>query len=129
MDSRGDVPGRRDPSIAWIGHIPMRADLPPTGWQCQAECENGSKGGDVVSPIVASVMVGLMTTLGRWARGKGLTVDTVVGVAVLAVTLAIIEQGNEKLARGFGLLVVLGVALVHAGPILDATGLTKGKTE
>lgn len=80
-----------------------------------------------MSPIVAAVMVGVMTTLGRWARGKGLTVDTVVGVVVLALALAVIEQGNEKLSRAFGLLVVLGVALAHAGIVLDATGLTKGK--
>lgn len=82
-----------------------------------------------MSPIVAAIVVGVMTTLGRWARGKGLTVDTVVGVVVLALALAVIEQGNEKLARAFGLLVVLGVALAHAGIIIDATGLAKGKGE
>lgn len=80
-----------------------------------------------MSPIVAAIVVGVMTTLGRWARGKGLTVDTVVGVVVLALALAVIEQGNEKLARAFGLLVVLGVALAHAPIVLDATGLTKVK--
>lgn len=82
-----------------------------------------------MTPIVTAVIVGLMTTLGRWARGKGLTIDTVVGVVVLALTLAVIEQGNEKLARAFGALVVVGVALAHAPIILDATGLTDGKTE
>lgn len=79
-----------------------------------------------MTPIVASVVVGVMTTLGRWARGKGLTIDVVVGVVVLAVTLALIETANEKLARAFGALVVIGVGLAHAPIVLDATGLTKG---
>lgn len=82
-----------------------------------------------MTPIVASVLVGLMTTLGRWAKGKGLTIDTVVGVVVLALSLALIEQANEKLARAFGALVVVGVALVHAPIIIDATGLVGKKGE
>lgn len=82
-----------------------------------------------MTPIVASVLVGLMTTLGRWAKGKGLTIDTVVGVVILALSLALIEQANEKLARAFGALVVVGVALVHAPIIIDATGLVGKKGE
>lgn len=82
-----------------------------------------------MTPIVASILVGLMTTLGRWAKGKGLTIDTVVGVVVLALSLALIEQANEKLARAFGTLVVVGVALVHAPIIIDATGLVGKKGE
>lgn len=82
-----------------------------------------------MTPIVASILVGLMTTLGRWAKGKGLTIDTVVGVVVLALSLALIEQANEKLARAFGALVVVGVALVHAPIIIDATGLVGKKGE
>lgn len=81
-----------------------------------------------MNPLIAAVVVGVMTTLGKWARGKTLSIDTVVGVVVLAVTLALIDQANEKLARTFGVLVVLGVALAHAPIVLDATGLTKGKT-
>lgn len=79
-----------------------------------------------MTPIVTAVVVGVLTTLGRWARGKGLTIDVVVGVVVLAVTLALVETANEKLARAFGVLVVVGVGLAHADVVLNATGLTKG---
>jgi hypothetical protein len=80
-----------------------------------------------MSPIVVSVVVGVMTTLGRWARGKGLTIDTVVGVVVLAIVLSVIDTANEKLGKAFGVLIVVGVAFAHVPVILDATGLGKGK--
>jgi len=76
-----------------------------------------------MNPVIASLLVGAMTTFGRWAKGKGLTVDTVVGVVFLALCLSLIEQANEKLARSFGLLVVVGVGIVYAPIIIDATGL------
>lgn len=76
-----------------------------------------------MNPVMTSLLVGAMTTFGRWAKGKGLTVDTVVGVVFLALCLSLIEQANEKLARSFGLLVVVGVGIVYAPIIIDATGL------
>lgn len=79
-----------------------------------------------MNPVMAAVVVGLMTTLGRWARGKGLTIDTVVGVTFLAVALALIETADEKLAKAFGTLIVVGVAFAHVPVILDKTGLVKG---
>lgn len=81
-----------------------------------------------MTPVVTAVVVAVMTTLGRWARGKGLTIDTVVGVVFLAVALAVIEAGNEKLARAFGTLIVVGVAFAHVPTLLNATGLVKGNT-
>jgi hypothetical protein len=77
-----------------------------------------------MSPIVAAATVAAMTTLGRWARGKGLTIDTVVGLVGVALGLAVIEQANAKLARGLGALVVIGVAAAHLPILLDQTGLT-----
>jgi hypothetical protein len=79
-----------------------------------------------MTPVVTAVVVGIMTTLGRWARGKNLSIDLVVAVVVLAVTLALIDTANEKLARSFGTLIVIGVAFAHIPTILDATGLGKG---
>lgn len=78
-----------------------------------------------MNPVLASLLVGGMTTVGRWAKGKGLTADTVVGVVFLALSLSLIEQANEKLSRAFGLLVVVAVAIVYAPIIIDATGLAK----
>jgi len=80
-----------------------------------------------MSPVVAAVTVAAMTTLGRWARGKGLTVETVVGLVGVALGLAVIEQANPKLARGFGTLVVIGVAVAHLPIIINASGLAKNK--
>lgn len=80
-----------------------------------------------MSPVLASVLVGAITTFGKWARGKSLDIDTVVGIVVLAICLTLIEQVNEKLAKAFSLLAVIAVALAHAGVIIDATGLVTGK--
>jgi hypothetical protein len=80
-----------------------------------------------MNPVVTAVVVGVMTTLGRWARGKSLDINTVVGVVVLAVILSIIDAANGKLARTFGVLVIVGVGLAHLPIILKATGMTKGQ--
>jgi hypothetical protein len=77
-----------------------------------------------MSPIVAAVTVAAMTTLGRWARGKTLTIDTVVGVVGVALGLAVVEQANTRLARQLGALIVIGVAAAHLPILLDSTGLT-----
>ena len=77
-----------------------------------------------MSPLVAAATVAAMTTLGRWARGKTLTIDTVVGMVGVAIGLAILEQANAKFARGFGILVVIGVAVAHLPTLVDASGLT-----
>lgn len=77
-----------------------------------------------MNPIVAAVTVAAMTTLGRWARGKTLTIDTVVGVVGVALGLAVIDQANARLARQLGALIVIGVAAAHLPLLLDSTGLT-----
>jgi hypothetical protein len=76
-----------------------------------------------VNPVLAALLVGAITTFGKWARGKSLDIDTVVGVVVLAVCLAIIDQVNAQLAKAFALLAVVAVTVAHAGVIIDATGL------
>lgn len=76
-----------------------------------------------MNPVPAAVTIGLLTVLGRWARGKTLTIDTVVGVVVLAVLLAMLDQVNNKLARAFGALAVVAVAIVHLPAILDKAGV------
>jgi len=71
-----------------------------------------------MNPIPAAILTATITTLGRWAKGKGMTVDTVVGLVFLAVFLAALEQANAKLARAFGALIVVSVAIVHLPAIL-----------
>lgn len=77
-----------------------------------------------MSPLMAAFTVAAMTTLGKWARGKSLSVDTVVGLVGVAVGLAVVDQANARLARAMGALVVIGVAVAHLPTVLDASGLT-----
>lgn len=76
-----------------------------------------------MNPLVTGLLVGALTTIGRWSRGKGLTIDTVLGVLGVAFGLAIIEQFNKDLAKAFSALVIVAVAWVHLPHILKQTGL------
>lgn len=78
-----------------------------------------------MNPIVASVLAGTLTLLGRWARGKGFDVTTVVGIGGIAIALSIIDQIDSKIARSFGVLVVLAIALAQFPYIAEKTGLGK----
>jgi len=81
-----------------------------------------------MNPIAAAFTTVTITTLGRWAKGKGLTIDTVVGFVFLAIFLTVADQANPKLARAFGALVVVSVAIVHLPAILGKSGLAKSST-
>jgi hypothetical protein len=76
-----------------------------------------------VNPIPAALAVGVLSTLGHWADGKGPTIKTVVGVAALAITLTVLSGANVRLGQAFGLLVVTAVAFVHAPKILAKVDL------
>lgn len=76
-------------------------------------------------PVPAAITTGAVVTLGTWAKGKTIGIKQVVGVVVLAVSLAIIDQANSELAGAFGLLVVLAVVLAYGQAIATKTGLTK----
>lgn len=81
-----------------------------------------------MNPVVAALLVGALTTFGKWARGKNLDMDTVIGVVVLAVCLALIDQMNPKLARAFSLLAVIAVAVAHAEVIFKAVSSSSPNT-
>lgn len=78
-----------------------------------------------MNPVIASVFVGVITYLGSIARKKPLTIDVVVGIAALALALAMIEQANRELARKFAVLVVIATLIAHWKVIVDASGLAK----
>lgn len=77
-----------------------------------------------MNPIPAAFLVGVMVTLSRWSQGKGIAIDNVLGVAGVAVTLGVLAAINEQLARSFGALTVVGVALWQAPKITTAAGFT-----
>lgn len=78
-----------------------------------------------MNPVLASITIGLITTLAKWAKGKQLDVETIVGITVLAIILSIISTANDKLGRSFALLSVVAVSLAHAHTLFDS--VTKGK--
>ena len=78
-----------------------------------------------MSPVMSALTVGGLTTLGRWANDKGLTIDTIVGIMGVAIILTFIQQANEDLASAFGALIIVAVAIVQLPAILAKTGLVK----
>lgn len=80
-----------------------------------------------MNALVGALLVGVLTYLGRTARGKPMSIDIVVGIAALALMLALLEQVNQKLARDFVILAVLATALAHWEVIAKASGLEEKK--
>lgn len=78
-----------------------------------------------MNPAIAAVVVGVITYLGRVARNKPMSINIVVGIAGLAVMLAVIDQIDSALARKFGILVILGTLFAHWQIIVEKTGLKK----
>lgn len=70
-----------------------------------------------MNPIPAALITATITTLSRWSRGKGLTINTVVGLVGIAIGLAVLGELNEQFAKAMGALVVVGT-LVAQGPDL-----------
>lgn len=78
-----------------------------------------------MTSVVSALVVGVITYLGRVARGKNMDINLIVGIGGLAVTFALIEEVDEKLAKQFELLVVLGVLLAHWPVIVKAAGFSQ----
>lgn len=74
------------------------------------------------SVVLASVVV----VVGQWAKkGEGPSIKLVTGGMVLAIILAAISQGNEKLGQQMALLVLVGALLTYAIPIVKKLGFVK----
>lgn len=78
-----------------------------------------------MNPVAAAVIVGALVVGGKWADGKAPTLQNGVGVAGIAVSLAVIESANERLATSFAWLIILGSAIAYLPKITKATGLSK----
>lgn len=75
-----------------------------------------------MSSVVSALIVGVITYLGRVARGKNMDITLVVGIGGLAVVFALVEEADESLAKKFEMLVILGVLLAHWQVIVKAAG-------
>lgn len=76
-----------------------------------------------MNPVSVALTVGVLVILGKWARGKEPNIDNAVGVAGVAIGLAALEQINEQLAKGFGVLILVSVATIHVPKIAQSAGL------
>lgn len=77
---------------------------------------------DTTTSAVAS---GIIVTAGLWAEGKSFSVKVALGAGFLAIGLAILSGIDDKLARGFALLVLVSVLLRYGTAIAKKTGLAK----
>ncbi len=71
------------------------------------------------------MIVGALVVGGKWADGKAPTMQNGIGIAGIAVALAIIEQANVKLSTAFAWLILLSTTIVYFPKIAKGTGLTK----
>lgn len=78
-----------------------------------------------MKPIPTAILVGVLVVLGKWARDKSPNIDNAIGVAGVAIGLAMIESVNAKLAHAFGTLIFVSVLIVHFPKIVKETGLAK----
>jgi hypothetical protein len=63
--------------------------------------------------VPAAVVVGALVAGGSAARGKSPTIYHGIGIAGVAVGLALLEQGDAKLASAFAWLIIAGTAMAH----------------
>lgn len=77
-----------------------------------------------MTSVVSALVVGVITYLGRVARGKNMDISLVVGIGGLAIAFALVEEADEKLAKQFEILVILGVLLAHWQVIVKAAGFS-----
>jgi hypothetical protein len=78
-----------------------------------------------VNPVAAALVTGAMVIAGKWSEGKAPNINNAVGVAGIALGLALMDQANEKLASTFAWLIVLSVTIVYFPKIARGTGLAK----
>jgi len=78
---------------------------------------------DTTTSVVLTVVI---VSVGQWAKKDGsISIKLVVGMMVLAIMLSALESGNEKLAKQFAALILVGAVLVYAVPITKKLGFAK----
>lgn len=68
------------------------------------------------------MVAGALLTAGKWARGQTPTVQNGIGIAGIALGLALLEQINAQLAKAFGVLILVSIAIVHLPTIVKELG-------
>ena len=82
-----------------------------------------------LNPVTTAVVTGALVVGGKWARGQSPNIDNAVGVAGIAIGLAVLEQFSQPLSAAFATLILVTVAMVHFPAISKAAGFEiKGAT-
>lgn len=78
-----------------------------------------------MNPVATSLVAGALILAGKWARKEGPTIDNAIGIAGIALSLALLEQINVKLSRAFATLILVSLAIVHLPTIVQSVGFGK----
>lgn len=78
-----------------------------------------------MNALAAALLTGAIVVAGKWSDGKAPNIDNAIGVAGIAVGLALMEQASQKLASAFAWLIVLSVTIIYFPKIVKGTGLAK----
>lgn len=78
---------------------------------------------DTTTSAILSVVI---VTVGQWAKKDGkISIKLVVGMMFLVLMLSALEGANEKFAKQFATLILVGAVFTYALPIIKKLGLTK----
>ena len=78
-----------------------------------------------MNAVTAAVITGALMVGGKWAKGELPTLQNGIGIAGIAVSLAVIGQANAQLETAFAWLIILSMAIVYFPAIVKGTGLSK----
>jgi hypothetical protein len=78
-----------------------------------------------MNPVTVSLAVGVLVVLGKWSRDQSPNIDNAIGVAGVAIGLALLDQIDGRLSKAFGTLILVSVAVVHLPEIAKKAGLVK----
>lgn len=80
-----------------------------------------------LNPVTVAIVSGALVTMGKWSQNKTPNIDNAVGVAGIALGLAVLDQINEELGAAFAVLILVSIAMVHLPNIVKAAGFGKKK--
>lgn len=75
----------------------------------------------------SALLTGVIVTAGQWSNGKGVTARVILGSCFLALVLSVLSEANEKLAKQFGLVILVTAVLHYGVSVTDSMGLTNTK--
>lgn len=75
-----------------------------------------------MNPVATAIISGALIVAGKWARNQAPTIQNAIGVAGIALGLALLEEANEKLARAFAALILVSLTIVHLPTIVKSLG-------